>query len=465
MKLINKDNLDWLVLGLAWLALLKVQILLAYALVFIVLVGVLFLIKKDFKTALFYALLIAIPFERGFRGFNIQVVPPGPESWIRGFELYFGITPKLIAILTLFLLMLNQSWRAKKKARVINWLLVTLLTWSLLSSFVSYQPQLALWGWWRLLMAGWLMVISQVFFRSPEHRKFFIKYLVTALLFFGIIGSLQFILKQPLGLFLEDQLNLVPFGRLTNESNLLYRVSGLIGHPTYFASFISLLFPVSLAGLLWSKGNKKTLMAVASLLGFISIFGSFSRSSWLALLLVGLSFSWRWLKKKVKKSLMIKLLLVNIVGFLVVFSGLLQVRISSFKYIWSLGSGRGRLVLIKEAGKMIKDNPVWGVGLNHFVKVMRDSTSNPEVLGLLYPVHNTFLLFFTEIGIIGGGLFLLMVLQVFYLSYHKALKTWQGVGVLVGGLTFLVNAQFHTLFNSDPSLELFMIMLGFLLSL
>ncbi len=460
-----KNNLDWLVLGLAWLALLKVQILLAYVMVFVVFVGVMFLIKKDLKTALFYGLLLALPFEKGFRGWNIEVVPSGPQAWIRGYETYFGMTPKLVASLSLFLVMLNQGWQVKKRSRLVSWLMVALLGLGLLTSFKASQPQLALSGWWRLLMTGWLLVISQTFFKLKKHRQFFIKYLMTALIFFGLIGTWQFINQQPVGLFLEDQLQRAPFGRLTNESQLIYRVSGLVGHPTYFASFLSMLLPVSLAGLLWGKKNK-LLMMIASLLGFISIFGSFSRSSWLALVGVGLVFSWRWLvvERKIRRGL-VKIFLLNILGFLVIFGGLLQLRIRSFNYIWSLGSGRGRVVLMREAAKMIKSNPAWGVGLNHSVKVMRDASNNPEVLGLLYPVHNTFVLFFAELGLIGGLLVVVLTGSVFWLSYRKSSRTWQGFGVLLGALTFVTNAQFHTLFGSDPSLEIFMVMAGFLLSL
>jgi O-antigen ligase len=376
------------------------------------------------------------------------------------------MTPKLVAAVTLFLVMLSEKWRVNKSSNLVNWSLVLFLVLGLLTSFQAVQPQLALWGWWRLLLAGWLLVISQVFFQKQRNRQFFIKYLITGLVFFGLIGSMQFITKQPLGLFLEDQLQIAPFGRLTNESQLVYRVSGLVGHPTFFASFISLLLPVSLAGLIWGKRGK-ALMAVASLLGFVSLFGSFSRSSWLALLLIGLIFSGYWLvkKKQLGKAVMIKVLLLNLVGFLVIFSGLLQARLQSFKYIWSLGSGRGRLVLLKEAGEMIRNSPVWGVGLNHFTRVMRETSSDPEVLSLLYPVHNTFILFFSELGLIGGLLFVVVVSGVFWLSYKKAFKNWQRLGVLVGALTFVVNAQFHTLFDSDPSLELFMVMAGFLLSL
>ncbi len=144
---------------------------------------------------------------------------------------------------------------------------------------------------------------------------------------------------------------------------------------------------------------------------------------------------------------------------------MLQLRIKSFDYIWSLGSGRGRLVLIREAGKIIRQFPVFGVGLNNFVKVMRDGSNNPEVLGLLFPVHNTFLLFLSELGILAGSIFIIFMISVLVKSYKKAFKVWQNTAVWMGVVSYVISAQFHTLFGSDPSFELMMIMVGYLLSL
>ena len=403
-------NLDWLLLGMAWLTLMKVKILLAYALVFVVFVAVMFLLKKSIKTALFYGLLLTIPFERGFRGYDIQVVAPGPEIWIKGFKLYFGMTPKLIASVSLFLLMLNQSWDVKKRALLVNWLVVVFLGWGLLNSFQADAPQLALWGWWRLLITGWLMVISQYFFKLRQHREFFFKYLVSGLIFFGLIGTWQFISQQPMGIFLEDISVRFPFGRFTNESRLVYRVSGLVSHPTYFGSLLSLFLPFSLAGLLFSKKNKLVLF-VASLLGLIAVFATFSRSAWLALMMIFFVFLWwGWKKKKkVHQFLSVKILALSLISFLVIFSGLLQVRLSTFNDIWTVGSGKGRVILLKEASKMIQNNPVWGVGLNNFTKVMRNSSNDPNALSLLYPVHNTFILFIAELGWFGGLMFVVLI--------------------------------------------------------
>ena len=465
MRKFISRNLDWIVLFLAWITLFKVEILLTYVMVFIGFVLIMFLIKKDLKTALFYGLLLALPFERGIRGFNIEVVSPGPQEWIRGFQIYFGITPKLVASLSLFLLMLSEKWRARRKSIWINWLMIGFLGIALLSSFKSSQGNLAMFGWWRLLEAIWLMVIGQHFFMKQKNKEFFVKYLVSGLIFFGLIGSLQFITKQPLGLFLEDQLQRVPCGRLTNESNLVYRVSGLVGHPTFFASFLTMLFPAAVLGLIW--GKKKLMYAVAALLGFVAIFASFSRSAWLTVIIMGILISFRWWMhgKKIKFNLVVKIALVNVFGFMVLFSGLLQLRIKSFDYIWSLGSGRGRLVLIREAGKIIRQFPVFGVGLNNFVKVMRDGSNNPEVLGLLFPVHNTFLLFLSELGILAGSIFIIFMISVLVKSYKKAFKVWQNTAVWMGVVSYVISAQFHTLFGSDPSFELMMIMVGYLLSL
>ncbi len=469
LKLINRLS-DWIILGVFYVWLFRVEILLVYVGVFFIFILVMMIKKRDLKTALFYGLLLALPFERGIRGWDYQVVSAGPESYVKGYEMYLGISPKIIIGLSLFLALLAEKWKMNRLSKQVVRVMLLILGLGLLSSFQASAPGLALIGWWQLSFITWVLIVSVLFFTKKENRIFLVKYLTVSLIFFGLIGSLQFTTKQPLGLFLENPIQGAPFGWLTNESKLVYRVAGLIGHPTFFASLLSLFFPLAVSGLVW--GREKFLYGAAVVLGFISIFATFSRSAWITVFLTSMVLSLRWWQekkklknRKIKSSLLIKIVLGNLVSFLIFFASLLQVRIRSFKYIWSLGSGRGRLLLFREAFKQIVNFPFLGVGLNNSVRVMRESSSNPEVLGLLFPVHNTFVLFLAEMGVVAGLLFIGLVGFVLIRSYQKAIKSWQGIGIYLGLVSWVINAQFHTLFNSDTSLAITMVLIGWLLNL
>lgn len=147
---------------------------------------------------------------------------------------------------------------------------------------------------------------------------------------------------------------------------------------------------------------------------------------------------------------------------IVFFSPLFLSRIASFKHIWTLGSGRVRLDLIKQAWLMIKAFPFLGVGLNHFTQAMNIQDLPPELKGFMYPVHNTFLLFFAELGILAGVMFMLFVVWSLYRTFGKSFNNWINFGIWVGAFSFLINAQFHTLFNQDPTFDLLIVFLAYL---
>ena len=90
---------------------------------------------------------------------------------------------------------------------------------------------------------------------------------------------------------------------------------------------------------------------------------------------------------------------------------------------------RGQLTA--SAISMLKDHPVFGVGVREFLVVLPHYLKQPAVY-FIQPVHNIFLLFITETGAIG---FILLMLFAFWLL--KKVKT-NKVGRQRGALVFLV---------------------------
>jgi len=385
---------------------------------------------------------------------------------------YFGFSLKLIFAVTVFLLIISKSKKLAKQVPVQFWFVSALFALSVISTLRAQDFNLAFLGFVRIASSVIIYISGTILFRDKKIRKYFRELTLAFLLFLGFIGTRQFITQQPIGLFLEDSLALRPFGYITPEGDFLNRVSGLTGHPTFFGSFLSLLFPIGIASSFVYIEKKQfknvyfVVSVIASLLGLVSIFGTFSRSAWIALLVTTLFFVWRIYKVKKREVLkFITPMILPIVAMFVLFSPLFLSRIASFRYIWTLGSGRVRLDLIDQAWLMIKAFPLFGVGLNHFTRVMNLQNLPPELKGFMFPVHNTFLLFFAELGTLAGILFIVFVFWNLYQSFRKSLKSWVRFGIWVGAFTFLINAQFHTLFSQDPSFDLFIILLAYLSAL
>ena len=71
-----------------------------------------------------------------------------------------------------------------------------------------------------------------------------------------------------------------------------------------------------------------------------------------------------------------------------------------------------RIELISASLKMIKENWLSGVGLNNFIPNLPNMTKTFLNAWELQPVHNIFLLIFSEVGIIGFGIFCYLILSV-----------------------------------------------------
>jgi len=440
-----------------------------------------FVFKHNLREAFFLGLLFVLPFERGIRDWIIEVVPSGPDFWFEGYSFYFAFSLKAICVLMLILLFfLKRGRKGSIKSKPALWLLVCFFLTAVISTLTTEDFNLTLLGLVRLTSTISIFFISLYFFDKKALRKDFRTYIVALLFFLGFIGSWQLVSGHPIGIFLEETTITRPFGYRTTDGVELYRVSGLMGHPTFFAAFLSLLFVAGVCLLLneLRKGKKRKFLlyfyTLSVVLGAIALFGTFSRSAWIAVFL-----SLAIICFKVFKNRKFKNIISNYASkpfFIILFSMLIGVffylfgsqfvfRLNSFRDIWITGNGRGRLNLMIRSWQMVQDFPLFGVGLNRFTKAIMDYNLSLEEKTFLYPVHNTFLLFFAETGIFGGFLFFGFFAFCLSKIYKKASKNWLNFGIWLAVFTFFINAQFHTLFSLDPSLDLTMVMMAYLLNL
>ncbi|MDD5109045.1 MAG: O-antigen ligase family protein [Candidatus Omnitrophica bacterium] len=140
------------------------------------------------------------------------------------------------------------------------------------------------------------------------------------------------------------------------------------------------------------------------------------------------------------------------------FSQTLNNRVKSIPQI-TTGSNLERVMLWKEALKIIRDYPITGCGLNNYSIVARHYKSFEG--GGVYP-HNSFLQKTAEIGIVGLLAFLFLLFSFFKIGvmHLKKKKNYLVLGFLAGILAFSVQSFFDTNLYSLQMVVLFWYILG-----
>lgn len=152
-------------------------------------------------------------------------------------------------------------------------------------------------------------------------------------------------------------------------------------HPNAMSGFLL----VSL--ILITRVRSSFLIKLAFVLGLATIFISFSQAAWIASLTT-LLFS------RVKKNILS--LLAKALLFALVLGSLLLPFIPGD---FSSPEVAQRASLAKASAKMITNYPLTGVGINNFIVQLPQSWEGSQVSWFLQPVHNIFLLVFSEAGI------------------------------------------------------------------
>ena len=387
----------------------------------------------------------------------VTVVNAAMTQFGLGYSYYFGLSSKFLLVL-LAGLSVPKIYQRHSRSLL---LFCIFLTFCLVQVVLPQFDTHVVLGLIRMLYLFLLFLFARYSLLRAANKKNLRTVVAGWLLFFGVIGSLQFLLGHNLGLYLEEGGVIAPFGYSTNESSFLYRVSGTLGHPTFFASWLSLLLPIGLGKLaVAAKKQVKIISGMSIAAGVLALFATYSRSGWIALGVTGALFVGFFARKKKILLLVSRWRWVLLAGVVIIFlyGGYFFTRLQSFSYIFSLGSGRGRVELTEEAVEMIRSFPFFGVGLNHFTQTMVTQNVSGAAAYFLYPVHNTWLLFASELGLPAVFLFVLFVLYIL----RRIPKSLTHFSVWVACITFLINSQFHTLFSQDPTLDLFVVFLAYL---
>ena len=255
------------------------------------------------------------------------------------------------------------------------------------------------------------------------------------------------------------------FDRFSSSSitaEYLCRSAGTLSHPNIlggviFCSLMSSYF-------LWMKEESRRwrlFLIGAILLQIFVLYTAYSRSDMIALL-VSTSL-WFLLQIRQNRQMTISLKrfagllgVIAIVGIAVFYSQIsARGGILNYNHVTQFADSE-RIQYLKMALEMIKDHPLLGVGFNNFQLVSEPIQAGFPGHVFFAKVHNIYLLLAAEMGLLGGGLFLLFLFAIsktaFKAIFSSAAKEGLQeriflfslfIGLLVIGLFdfYFINAQ------------------------
>lgn len=198
------------------------------------------------------------------------------------------------------------------------------------------------------------------------------------------------------------------------------RAYGSFPHPNILGGFLAISFMAALYLYFNHRsGWKKILILTASLIIFIGLFFSFSRSAWLATFFASLVlFIFYGLKKCFREIINLLLYLGTILLILFFIYNSLTLTRLEFSQRLEIRSIERRIESVLEAKEIIASNWLVGVGLGNYTNYL--IIMKPQAPGWSYqPAHNLYLLIMSELGLVGLFIFLALIWQSLLAAFKK----------------------------------------------
>ena len=300
------------------------------------------------------------------------------------------------------------------------------------------------------------------------NKKLFILLFILGIFFESLLSLGQYFNKgsfQGLLYFLGERSFNQQTPGIANASingELMLRPYGTFSHPNILSGYILLSSVLILS---FKETLNKNLIKLVLIFSTLGIFISFSRVAmvtWIIFLLtyflIAMVKKYKNLKLNttfLKEGLMV--LSIVLIFFLILLSNSIVLeRFTLFSF--SDESVTQRVSLINSSFNMIIKSPVFGVGINNFLNNLEPEFNNPI---LIQPVHNIFLLVFSQIGIIGFFAFM----YLFFKSFTRVIALNKNIFIKLSLLTviILIGLFDHYLLTIQQTQILFTIIVSYCL--
>lgn len=309
-------------------------------------------------------------------------------------------------------------------------------------------------GWFSLWSLAASVMVAFVIASHFSRRDRLVQLVIgiaVGLLFTGMVALSQYAFDFPtdaafFGTGTEDEM-------LGTQSIALSRVPAFLRTPTEMAWVVSTWLPLVIAPVICRVrsvvARQNLILLTGAFSGIVAVILSLARGSWISLLAAMATvilFGWLRLSTAERKNY-----LVSVAGVLIL-SGLLlspfAVRIYDRLTVDDQGSALIRVPLMETAVRMIKDNPLVGVGLNEYRTAMPKYDETDIFVSQIFPnpVHNVFAHITAEIGIPGGLIFCLLIVAALNecrrsMTAPDRLLSALALGAAAGIVAFVISAM------------------------
>ncbi|MEW6008954.1 MAG: O-antigen ligase family protein [Candidatus Omnitrophota bacterium] len=287
----------------------------------------------------------------------------------------------------------------------------------------------------------------------------------------------KIILSLALGIFFVclDAVFQLQFGRDFIRNHVydfaigLPRLRASFPHTNLFALYLGLTLPIVFCLSRFLKGKLNFFLTIVSILGLFCLFFTFSRGA-----IVGFLLAIILIAILKKDKLLLKAILVSIIIVPFLVPGSIKDWVKERSSILEVFLNAERIYIYKTTFNMISQHPLIGVGVNTFSQNYRHykvSQSYGNTGESNYYGHNNFLHMAGEIGLIGFGIFLWLLFNLFknwvityrQLPDNSILKVYS-LGLIAGIICFLVNGLTETGLYYSKIATWFWLEIGLILS-
>jgi putative inorganic carbon (HCO3(-)) transporter len=291
--------------------------------------------------------------------------------------------------------------------------------------------------------------------RPKEDLPWCINALAFSILIQGFIAIAQMLHGGPLGLGIlgESESRIVVAWDIDVQ-----RTVGTLSGPNAYGMYLGAIIPIAFAMLfIQMKSINKLFYMVALAAGIVGLVLSLCRSQWIILpfvIMLVFMLSQRRMTSKRMPWLAAIVFVIVAVAIVASFSNLVSARLSS-----NFEAAISRVPLVRAATWAIRAHPIIGMGINTYsLSISKyDPTSDHTVgighppdaartMNVFHPVHNIFLLYAAEIGLIGLASFLWLITRTYKALFYTIrngdeLSKAVGIGIF-GGFTAIF---FHSM--------------------
>lgn len=442
----------------------------------ILFLGVLFVVFRNIPSVLVLGYLAFVPLPVG-KFFPIPLVSAAQLQFLLGRP--FGISADILVTpqeLLVIVMAIMLVWRMAQTGHMfwpdtyVGWTLVVLpIAFVASAMFGSMLPGVS------TLHALFYLApfILYTFITRIRHRldyRAVLGIVLAGILLEGTVLLAQLANGGALGLIVERNPYYTPIDVSTEATNLL-RLGGTFTHANNLAQFLLFAIPVTLPMLFAPGASMSPWVVVPFFVGWTTFMLTQSRSAWLAL---GVALVWCVAHARRFRIRLVVHRPLRRVGW-VVLGALLVVAVlvgypraaSTLRTMEPYGSGATRLLLLREAGALIREYPVFGVGipLDVYASYLRSQALGKELVSYFpEPVHNGFLELVVQTGIVGLVPYVLVLIGLWQaLFFRRAMESQSRklyrMGVAAALLGQMVNAQLQPLLPDLSTLVLLITLL------